>query len=220
VVSDAVPGEVRATDGRTPGSRGRDTRQRLLAATRRLLAGRPYRELAVLDIAREAGTSPATFYQYFRDIESAVLALADELADAPAQFGDAVRQAPWRGRQGYPAAERLAGAFLDFWREHRPLLSVVDLATAEGDQRFRALRTRLLNDVTVALAEAVTAYRGEGGPPGPDALATGATLVSMLSHVSAHRDGLEAWGLATADLRTAMARIVYWSITGRRPPPA
>jgi AcrR family transcriptional regulator len=220
VVADSVPTEVRATDGRTPGSRGRGTRQRLLAATRQLLPGRSYRELSVLDIAREAGTSPATFYQYFRDIESAVLALADELADAHAQLGDAVRQAPWRGRQGYPAADRLAGAFLDFWHGHQPLLRVVDLATAEGDQRFRALRTRLLNDVTLALAQAVAAGRGEGGPAGPADLATGATLVSMLSHVSAHRDGLEAWGLATADLRTAMARIVYWSITGRRPPPA
>jgi AcrR family transcriptional regulator len=220
VVADSVPTEVRAADGRTPGSRGRGTRQRLLAATRQLLPGRSYRELSVLDIARWAGTSPATFYQYFRDIESAVLALADELADAHAQLGDAVRQAPWRGRQGYPAAEGLAGAFLDFWHEHQPLLRVVDLATAEGDQRFRALRTRLLNDVTLALAQAVAAGRGEGGPPGPADLATGATLVSMLSHVSAHRDGLEAWGLATADLRTAMARIVYWSITGRRPPPA
>ncbi len=220
MASDAVPAEVRATDGRTPGSRGRDTRQRLLGATRQLLAGRSYRELSVLDIARAASTSPATFYQYFRDIESAVLALADELADAHAQLGDAVREASWQGRQGYPAAEELAGAFLDFWREHQPLLRVVDLATAEGDQRFRTLRTRLLNDVTVALAEAVTVHRGEGGPPAPAALATGAALVSMLSHVSAHRDGLEAWGLATADLRTAMAQIVYWSITGRRPPRA
>ncbi|MEN3362314.1 MAG: hypothetical protein V7637_6296 [Mycobacteriales bacterium] len=218
MVSDAAEAQVRATDGRTPGSRGRGTRQRLLTATRRLLADRSYRELAVLDIAREAGTSPATFYQYFRDIESAVLALADELAAAHAQLGDVVRQASWRGRQGYPAAERLAGAFLDFWREQQPLLRVVDLATAEGDQRFRALRTRLLNDVTLALAEAVTVYRGGNGPPGSAELATGATLVSMLSHVSAHRDGLEAWGLATADLRTAMARIVYWSVTGRRPP--
>jgi hypothetical protein len=44
-------------------------------------------------------------------------------------------------------------------------------------------------------------------------------LVSMLVHVAAHRYGFEFWGVRTADLRTSMARIVYWSISGQKPPP-
>ncbi|MFM7069395.1 MAG: TetR/AcrR family transcriptional regulator, partial [Actinomycetes bacterium] len=55
---------MRAADGRVPGRRGLATRQRLLDHTAALLATTSYRDLTVVDIAREAGTSPATFYQY------------------------------------------------------------------------------------------------------------------------------------------------------------
>jgi hypothetical protein len=40
----------------------------------------------------------------------------------------------------------------------------------------------------------------------------------MLAHVAAHRYGLEFWGIRTNDVRTAMARILYWSITAQKPP--
>jgi len=44
-----------------------------------MLRATSYRDLKVVDIAREAATSPGTFYQYFPDVESAILALADEM---------------------------------------------------------------------------------------------------------------------------------------------
>ena len=31
----------------------------------------PWRSIKVIDIARQAGTSPATFYQYFENVEAA-----------------------------------------------------------------------------------------------------------------------------------------------------
>ena len=69
--------QIVALDGRPFGKRGVETRQRLLDATRELLETHGIRDLRVVDIARTVGTSPATFYQYFRDVEEAVLALAD-----------------------------------------------------------------------------------------------------------------------------------------------
>ena len=70
---DAPADEARAADGRRPGRRGLATRQKLLDCTAEMLGSGPYRELKVVDIARAAGTSPATFYQYFADVESAVV---------------------------------------------------------------------------------------------------------------------------------------------------
>lgn len=64
--------EPRAADGRVPGRRGQATRQKLLDCTADMLRTTSYRDLKVVDIAREAGTSPATFYQYFPDVESAI----------------------------------------------------------------------------------------------------------------------------------------------------
>ncbi len=56
LVDDADTDELRAADGRVPGRRGRATRQRLLDRTATMLKSSTYRELKVVDIAREAGT--------------------------------------------------------------------------------------------------------------------------------------------------------------------
>jgi AcrR family transcriptional regulator len=68
--------EPLALDGRALGQRGARTRRRLLDATSQLLETEGIRDLRVVEIARVVGTSPATFYQYFRDVDDAVLALA------------------------------------------------------------------------------------------------------------------------------------------------
>lgn len=195
------------------------TRRRLLECTAEMLGTGSYRELKVVDIARQAGTSPATFYQYFADVESAVAALAEEMAAQGRRFADHVRASTWKGRRGYAAAEALVDEIIAFWDEHRSVLRVVDLATDEGDSRFANVRTRLLNDLNNALAEVIGEMRAGGRLPGDvDPQATAGVLVAMLAHVSAHRYGFEFWGVRTADLRRSMARITYWSVTGQRPP--
>jgi AcrR family transcriptional regulator len=207
-------------DGRVPGARGLSTRGRLLGCMLALLGDRSYRDLAVIDIARAAGSSPATFYQYFPDVESAVLVLAEQMADEHGRLAAIVRGTDWRGAGAHPAAEALAAEFLAFWIDHQPILRVVDLASGEGDPRFRALRTRLLNDVTNALAEAVDSMRGQlRGQRDADPMAVAAVLVSMLSHVAAHQHGMAAWGIPVDDLRAVMARIVYQTVTGPEPAP-
>ncbi len=211
--------EPRAADGRRPGRRGRATRQRLLDCTATMLNSSSYRELKVVDIAREAGTSPATFYQYFADVESAVVVLAEEMAAQGRRFAEHVRASSWRGKKGYAASEALVDEIIDFWEEHRSVLRVVDLATDEGDGRFANVRTHLLNDLNNALAQVIEEMTAGGRlPTAVEAQATAGVLVAMLAHVSAHRYGFEFWGVRTADLRTAMARIVYWSVSGQKPP--
>ena len=70
-----------ASDGRVIGERAQRTRRRLLDATAELLDERGALGLRVVDITRAVGTSPATFYQYFSDVEEAILVLADEATD-------------------------------------------------------------------------------------------------------------------------------------------
>jgi len=210
------PTDVRASDGRVPGLRGLATRSRLLECTERLLADRSYRELRVIDVARAAGTSPATFYQYFPGVEAAVLALAEQMADDRERLIRIVRDTNWAGPRAQAGARALAAEFVEFWHDHDSVLRVVDLASAEGDPRFRALRTRLLSEVTAALAEVATEWRGtrrRGADPDPRAV--GAVLVSMLSHVAAHQRGLEASGIRVADAQIVMAELIHRAVTGR-----
>ena len=179
-----------------------------------------YRDLKVVDIAREAGTSPATFYQYFPDVESAILVLADEMVTiGQERFATLASATSWKGRSGYAGAEALAGGMLAFWEEHQPVLRVVDLATEEGDARFANVRTRLLNDLNNTLAAAARDQQAQGrGQAGLDPNAIAGVLVAMLAHVSAHRLGFEFWGVRTDELKGTMARIIFWSVTGQKPP--
>jgi AcrR family transcriptional regulator len=222
--TDAEPAEgtddaLRAADGRVPGRRGRATRQKLLERTAEMLKTTSYRDLKVVDIARGAGTSPATFYQYFPEVESAVLVLAEEMAQQIPALSNLVRERSWRGKHGFDTAVALVDGFMDFWEQHRAVLRVVDLATEEGDQRFRKIRTRLLNPLTRALSETIEQLEKTSKHPADlDSMATAGVLVSMLAHVAAHRYGFEFWGIRTDDTRRSMARIVYTTVTGQKPP--
>jgi AcrR family transcriptional regulator len=213
-VSDEAP---RAADGRVPGRRGLATRQRLLDHVAEMLAAGSYRDVRVVDVARQAGTSPATFYQYFADVEEAVLALAGEVAREGEERLIPLVQGPrWRGREGYAAALAVADGYLDFWDDHGSVVRVMDLATNEGDARFRQIRSRMFTRFNEALADRVRQERAVGDDVDPRA--TAGAMTSMLAHVADHRYGFEAYGIRTADVRETMGRILYTTVTGRRPP--
>ena len=210
--------DLRAADGRVPGRRGRATRQRLLECTAEMLTTTAYRDVKVIDIAREAGTSPATFYQYFADVEAAVLVLAEEVAREGAHLSTIATEGRWDEAGAPKTAAALADGILRFWDDNRPVLRVMDLATDEGDDRFRKIRVGFLNDITKALAEvAQAAVVDRRLPKGTDPMATAGVLVSMLAHVAAHQYGFEFWGIRTKDLRASMARQLAWGITGHLP---
>jgi len=212
--------DLRAVDGRVPGRRGMATRERLLDHTNQLLATTSYRDLKVVDIAREAGVSPATFYQYFPDAESALLALADRLiGEGGERLTQPFRRATWEGRAAYDACEDVASAFLEFWIDHSALMAVIDLAALEGDQRFRDCRTHLLSRFTISATDVITEQQRLGFAPAElNPLATAVVLVSMLAHVAAHQYGIGGAGVGTDELRDAMARLIYTGVTGLTPP--
>jgi len=214
------PGEleedVRATDGRVPGRRGIATRRRLLDCAAELLTKTSYRDIKVIDIAREAGTSPATFYQYFPDVEQAVLVLAEELAGDAAYLAELVRS-DWRGDRGAQTARRIVESFLEYYDRHRAVFRVVDLATEEGDLRFKQLRTRALGGITDALCEVIRDFQHEGRlDPEVDPTATAFIMVAMLAHCAAHRYCFEFWGVRTATQVDTLSRILFWNVTGRK----
>lgn len=213
---------TRAADGRVPGRRGMATRERLLKHTLQLLETAAYRDLKVVDIAREAGTSPATFYQYFPDAESAVLALADRLIGESGQrltapFNNAV----WEGRDAYDACVEISRAFLSFWEDHSSLMAVIDLAALEGDERFRDCRIHLLSQFTLAASGVIKDQQKQGFVDlDTDPLSTAVVMVSMLAHVAAHQYALDRAGVNNEKLVQSMSRMLYSGVVGRNPPSA
>jgi len=199
---------------RSMGRRGLATRRKFLDAAAKLLDEHSYRDVTVTEIAKEAGTSPATFYQYFSDVEDVVLALADELVSVAAtQLATRVRNGNWESESAWESALSLSDAFIALWASHRSILRLIDLANDEGDSRFREVRTRLLAPTTNALVDVLQKRKNVADP-----LAEAGVLVSMLAHVAAHEQGLQSWGARPNELRRSMARILYVTLTGQLSP--
>ncbi|MYV37687.1 TetR family transcriptional regulator [Streptomyces sp. SID1328] len=213
-----MTGQVRTVDGRVAGRRGQATRQKLLDCLSEMLSSSPYRDVKVIDVARKAGTSPATFYQYFPDVEGAVLEIADSMAAESAELTELLAGRTWTGKAGWQTAQDLVDGFLDFYRRHDAILRVVDLAAAEGDKRFNKLRMRILNAVYGSLSEAITELKSKGRVDkdvNPAAIA--GSLVTMLSSVAAHQKGFTAWGVKQTEIKPNLALLIYLGVTGKKP---
>ena len=104
-----MPDELLATDGRVIGERATATRQRLLDATLELLRRDGVLELKVVDITRDAGAAPATFYQYFSDLDAAILALSEIAIDDQAPLVEYL-QPPWSSVDDLPRASAFVEA--------------------------------------------------------------------------------------------------------------
>jgi AcrR family transcriptional regulator len=213
-----MTGQVRTVDGRVAGRRGQATRQKLLDCLSEMLSSSPYRDVKVIDVARKAGTSPATFYQYFPDVEGAVLEVAEQMATEGGQLTELLDGRSWVGKAGWQTAQELVDGFLEFWRRNDAILRVVDLGAAEGDKRFYKIRMKILNSVNNSLVDAVTELQSKGKVDkdvNPAAIA--GSLVAMLAAVASHQKGFQTWGVKQAELKPNLALLVHLGVTGRKP---
>ncbi|MCF3125442.1 TetR family transcriptional regulator [Streptomyces sp. NPDC052114] len=213
-----MTGQVRTVDGRVAGRRGQATRQKLLDCLSEMLSSSPYRDVKVIDVARKAGTSPATFYQYFPDVEGAVLEIAEQMAAEGAELTQLLDGRSWVGKAGWQTSQDLVDGFLDFWRKNDAILRVVDLGAAEGDKRFYKIRMKILNSVNNSLTDTVKELQAKGKVDkdiSPAAMA--GSLVAMLAAVASHQRGFQTWGVKQAELKPNLAMLVHLGVTGKKP---
>ncbi|MFQ5418091.1 MAG: TetR family transcriptional regulator [Myxococcota bacterium] len=215
-----VSGGERAVDqnGRPLGPRALQTRRRLLAATVELLESSSVRDLSVVEIARRAGTSPATFYQYFKDAGEATLCLAEEAAaEAPAVVE--LIEGSWRGQKGMDTSRAIADAFIRHWDTYRAVLLVRNLAADEGERRFQKVRRTALRPILDALARKIEECQKSATVSGNvHPYAAAAALASILERLAAYHKELEPLGVGRGDLVETCARIMYQTVTGRLAP--
>lgn len=213
-----MTGQVRTVDGRVAGRRGQATRQKLLDCLSEMLSSSPYRDVKVIDVARKAGTSPATFYQYFPDVEGAVLEIAEQMATEGGQLTALLEGRSWVGKSGWQTSQELVDGFLEFWRKNDAILRVVDLGAAEGDKRFYKIRMKILNSVNNSLADAVAELQSKGKvDKDVNPAAVAGSLVAMLAAVASHQKGFQSWGVKQAELKPNLALLVHLGVTGKKP---
>jgi AcrR family transcriptional regulator len=215
---DDEPGiDLLAMDGRRLGRRAQATRRKLLDATAELLGTRGLLDLTVVEIARQVGTSPASFYQYFQNVEEAVLALSDEVGEELGELATLLDE-PWRGRAGWDLCRELVRRFIDYWDDHRAVLRIRDLAAQEGNTRFREQRIQSLSLITDRLSESIAeAQRAGKVAEELTPYAAASALVAMMGRMAAYHADLETRGFTRDDMVETVARIVFQTVTGRRP---
>ncbi len=199
-----------ALDGRPLGRRGLQTRRRFLDATSSLLETSGIRDLRVVEIARDVGTSPATFYQYFRDVEDAVLALAEDVAEDLVPITQMLAE-PWTTT----SARRMIELFVASWDTHRGVLRTRNLAAQEGDQRFRAVRNASLMPILEGLAKRIAESQRAGRvSPSMSPIAAASAMVAMTERLAAFHREIEDLGVTADALIETTAAIIDQTVTG------
>jgi len=214
--------------GRQLGPRALQTRQRILDATVALLAQKPMRELRVIDIARSIGTSPATFYQYFKDVEDVVLHLASDASAKTPEIVERIR-GDWTGSEGHERGRQLVNLVIDHWDRYAPILRVRNNASDEGDLGFREVRMKAMMPMVEAFTEcivdsqkraasvgeaAVAGDRWQGGSLHPVAAAMAVT--SVLERLSMYHADIEEFGMTREDVVETTATMLQSVMTSSR----
>jgi AcrR family transcriptional regulator len=199
-----------AADGRVIGARAHRTRRRLLDATAKLLEERGALGLRVVDITREVGTSPATFYQYFPDVEEAILVLADEATDEIDALRPYIATVWSDDADGMVNVQQFVGAFMTYWD-----LRVRDLRAEEGDDRFWAARRRgyaaIIPELTVKIEEAQASGRVSKEL---NSYAAAAAAMAMLERLLTYRSVFRRRGVTKEAMAATLAAILYETVTG------
>ena len=206
--------EVLATDGRVIGERAAATRQRLLDSTLSLLRRDGVLDLRVVDITREAGAAPSTFYQYFADLDAAILALAEAVIDDEAPLVEFLQPA-WSAPTDIVRAEAFVEAYARYWSEHFAVLVVRNLKADEGDVVFRSVRSRANLLLLRRMAEMVTVGQAEGRLPATlDPFATAAAMMAMLDRLLAYQNELSRRGSSKSAQRETLTTILFRTLSG------
>ena len=215
--------------GRSLGPRALRTRARILEATVSLLENRSMRDLRVIDIARSIGSSPATFYQYFKDVNDVVLELATEVSEFTPDMIELIH-GDWTGQAGHERGRRLANLVTDYWDQYKAILRVRNNAADEGDPAFREVRLKAMLPMVTAFAEVIeaahTASSSEGaldldcagGQIGPfsGAMFMFTALESMAIHHEIFEARFGQMGEGREALVETIATILQSTLTSKR----
>ena len=202
--------------GQKIGSKGERTRQLLIDATVGLLESYGLRDVSVVDVARAANTSPATFYVYFRGVPEVVLAALENASQTSPEL-EALIGLDWLAPGAAVNACAVVQAYTELWNRNRTIFCVRNLAAEEGDDRFYQARMNASGPVMRALVDQIARAQAAGLTPADLApRACAGVLLMMLERLSAVGPiTLEAGDLDYASLKRAAAHSVAHMLGAR-----
>ncbi|MEY4908976.1 MAG: hypothetical protein RL260_2694, partial [Pseudomonadota bacterium] len=204
--------------GQQLGRKGLRTRQKIMEAARKLLEAYSPVELTAVAIAKEAGTSSASFYMYFQDVRDVLFALASEAASAMGGVF-AVVEKPWEFDLLHAHALELVEVFNGIWDAHRQILRFRNLEADRGDPRFEELRTSTYIPFIDKLARRMLATYPESQqrPTLGQAFAMASVVHAAMERMASTDPAVIARGLGMRKVNEALAHLITLSFTAGPP---
>ncbi|WP_156840663.1 TetR/AcrR family transcriptional regulator [Novosphingobium aquimarinum] len=197
--------------GQQLGTRGMKTRGRLLMAAESLLRTMSPMDLNATAIAREAGSSAATFYVYFDDVRELLLDLSKAAAPSFTQLFPRPDSLLVRSRLEEDIAFIIA-TLNAAWDRNAAILRYRNLEADRGDADFHQLRYDLARPVLARLGEAMRAM-GPEGRCDADVEADAVVLLAAVERLVATTHEDTQAGPDSEALRSSLIRLVMRSIT-------
>ncbi len=147
--------------GQRLGKKGRDTRERILAATHRLLADPQGMPLSLSAVARESSLAMTTLYLYFSDLSELLLAVLDPImASAEGEYVAQLR-VRWPDETLGEHCLAFVTGFHAFWYQHARILHLRNSYSAGLDERMLRHRVASSRPMIDLLSEQMDGhYRG------------------------------------------------------------
>ncbi|BBY37997.1 TetR family transcriptional regulator [Mycobacterium mantenii] len=188
-----------STDGQPLGQRGIRTRQRILEAVAGAIERQGLRGLRLADVAEDVGISPPAFYQYFNDLDEAILALCAEIGGFLPTFS-LDDEGLTNGDGSAESTRAFIARFFEYWEAHRAVLWARNIAVAAGDERFQTIRAEMFRPMVAGIEAFIRAGQREGRvDPSINPVTLGAALTMLLDRMCMLAPQLGEWGTGSVD---------------------
>ena len=195
--------------GQTIGRKGAESRLRLMAAARELMAEEAPRKLTASAVARKAKLASQTFYLYFKDIEDLLLALSEEAAADLCEVHDALGEAS-RLHSPFEQSRHFIDTFSAYWDRHRPVLTMRNYLADLGAEKFIEARTRVALPIIDLIADRIMKVHPSGDLDRTAAFARSVVIYSAIERMAARPPTMQHYPamLSNDDLKMAEIEIL------------
>jgi len=142
IVTGAGKGVSYNLNGQKLGRKGRDTRERILAATVELLAGAEDEPITMSAVARKASLGMTSLYNYFTDFTELLLAVLEPVQVESETAFVAMLRERWADEDLENRCHAFMLAYHDFWARHSRLLHLRNSMADNRDERIMLQRVR------------------------------------------------------------------------------
>jgi AcrR family transcriptional regulator len=167
-------------NGQRLGRKGRDTRERVIAATSALVAAGGDSQISLSAVARKASLGMTSLYVYFNDLTELLLATLEPVMATAEDAYVALLRSHWPDEELGARALEFVAAYHGFWVKHSRLLHLRNNMADRRDERMLIHRVRSAQPVMRLLVQQMG---GDLDSPGSPVFSMATALMTGLERV-------------------------------------